>query len=85
MPNPDSYLASSQARPVRVAATSIHGNASSEPPPSPCLGSSSGLNAFDCGSANVLLRDSNFLINLNPYRPAAYPTFIQASVDASKP
>ena len=43
------------------------------------------LNAFDYGSATIPLRDSNFLTNLNTYKPAEYPTFTQASVEASKP
>lgn len=43
------------------------------------------LNAFDYGSATIPLRDNNFLTNLNTYKPADYPTFTQASVEASKP
>jgi hypothetical protein len=43
------------------------------------------LNAYDYGSATIPLRDSNFLTNLNTYRPSGYPEFTQASVEASKP
>lgn len=43
------------------------------------------LNAFDFGSATIPLRDSNFLTNLNTYKPADYPVFTQASVEASRP
>ena len=43
------------------------------------------LNAFDYGSAILPLRDSNFLTNLNTYKPASYPEFTQASVEASDP
>lgn len=43
------------------------------------------LNAYDYGSATIPLRDNNFLTNLNTYRPAGYPEFTQASVEASKP
>ena len=43
------------------------------------------LNAFDYGSATIPLRDNNFLTNLNAFRPAGYPEFTQASVEASKP
>jgi len=43
------------------------------------------LNAFDYGSAIIPLKDSNFLTNLNTYKPASYPEFTQASVEASNP
>lgn len=43
------------------------------------------LNSFDYGSASIPLKDSNFLSNLNTYRPAGYPAFTQASIDASAP
>jgi hypothetical protein len=43
------------------------------------------LNTFNYGSATIPLRDSNFLSNLNTYKPAGYPAFTQASVDASRP
>lgn len=43
------------------------------------------LNGFDYGSATIPLRDSNFLGNLNTYKPAGYPTFTAASVNASQP
>ena len=43
------------------------------------------LNAFDYGSAIVPLKDSNFLTNLNTYKPESYPEFTQASVEASNP
>ena len=33
------------------------------------------LNNFDYGSANVPLKDSNVLRNLNEYKPSGYPTF----------
>jgi hypothetical protein len=42
------------------------------------------LNTFDYGSASVPLKDSNFLSNLNTYKPSGYPTFTAASVDADK-
>ncbi len=42
------------------------------------------LNAFDYGSANLPVRDSSFLNKLNIYRPAGYPVFTAASVDASR-
>lgn len=37
------------------------------------------LNKYDYGSATVPMRDSNFLSNLNTYKPADYPTFTAAS------
>jgi len=43
------------------------------------------LNAFDYGSAIIPLKDSNFLTNLNTYRPAGYPEFTAASLTASNP
>lgn len=43
------------------------------------------LNSFDYGSAIIPMRDDNFLTNLNTYKPAGYPTFTQASVEASQP
>ncbi|PLK50574.1 NPP1 family protein [Uliginosibacterium sp. TH139] len=42
------------------------------------------LNSFDYGSASIPLKDSNFLSNLNTYKPASYPSFTQASIDASQ-
>lgn len=42
------------------------------------------LNSFDYGSANIPLKDSNFLTNLNNYRPAGYPEFTAASLDAAR-
>jgi len=42
------------------------------------------LNSFDYGSATIPLKDSNFLTNLNKYKPSSYPQFTQASIDASK-
>ena len=42
------------------------------------------LNGFDYGSATIPLKDSNFLGNLNTYKPAGYPTFTAASVSASQ-
>jgi len=43
------------------------------------------LNAFDYGSATIPLRDNNFLTNLNKYKPASYPAFTQASLEAAQP
>jgi hypothetical protein len=43
------------------------------------------LNSFDYGSATIPLRDSNFLSNLNTYKPSGYPSFTQASIEASQP
>lgn len=43
------------------------------------------LNAYDYGSATIPLKDSNFLTNLNTYKPSTYPTFTQASIEASQP
>lgn len=43
------------------------------------------LNAFDYGSGTTPMKDSNFLTNLNKYKPSSYPQFTQASVEASKP
>ena len=42
------------------------------------------LNGFDYGSANVPVKDSNFLTNLNNGRPAGYPAFTSASIDAAR-
>jgi len=42
------------------------------------------LNAFDYGSATIPMKDSKFLGNLNTYRPAGYPLFTQAAIDASR-
>lgn len=33
------------------------------------------LNNFDYGSANVPVRENNFFVNLNRFKPAGYPTF----------
>lgn len=41
------------------------------------------LNTFDYGSATIPLKDSNFLSNLNTYKPASYPSFTAASLDAA--
>lgn len=41
------------------------------------------LNGYDYGSADIPLKDSNFLTHLNAARPADYPAFSQADVDAS--
>jgi hypothetical protein len=43
----------------------------------------SDLDTYDYGSAVVPLKDSNFLDNLNTYKPSGYPTFTQASLDTS--
>ena len=42
------------------------------------------FNSFDFGSANVPLKDRNFLTNLNAARPSGYPAFTQASLDSSR-
>ena len=42
------------------------------------------LNAYDYGSATIPLKDSNFLNNLNTYKPAGYPSFTAASLDAAR-
>jgi hypothetical protein len=42
------------------------------------------LNAFDYGSANLPLRDDSFLVNLNRFKPATYPTFNAASTAKPK-
>ncbi len=42
------------------------------------------LNTFNYGSATIPMKDSNFLGNLNTYRPAGYPAFTQAAIDASQ-
>jgi hypothetical protein len=41
------------------------------------------LGAFDYGPAIIPLRDDNFLGNLNTYKPAEYPAFTSASLDAA--
>lgn len=41
------------------------------------------LNSFDYGSANLPIKDSNFLNNINSGKPAGYPTFSNADVTAS--
>ncbi|GAA5168730.1 NPP1 family protein [Viridibacterium curvum] len=40
------------------------------------------LNSFDYGSATIPMKDSNFVSNLNTYKPAGYPSFTAASLDA---
>ena len=40
------------------------------------------LNAFDYSSANIPMKDSNFLNNLNTYKPLGYPDFSSESIDA---
>ncbi|MFE8073370.1 NPP1 family protein [Marinobacteraceae bacterium S3BR75-40.1] len=42
------------------------------------------LNSFDYGSANLPIKDSNFLNNINAGKPAGYPTFTSADVTASQ-
>ena len=42
------------------------------------------LNSFNYGSATIPMKDSNFLGNLNTSRPAGYPAFTQAAIDASR-
>ncbi len=44
----------------------------------------SDLNTYDYGSAIVPTKDSSFLDSLNTYKPSGYPTFTQASLDASE-
>lgn len=41
------------------------------------------LNNYDYGSANLPVRDSNFLSGLNTYKPAGYPTFTDADMLAA--
>lgn len=41
------------------------------------------LNSFDYGSANLPVKDSNFLNNINNGKPSDYPTFSSADVAAS--
>ncbi len=41
------------------------------------------LNSFDYGSANLPVKDSNFLNNINNGKPSGYPTFSSADVTAS--
>jgi Necrosis inducing protein (NPP1) len=47
-------------------------------------GMRSRLNAFNYGSANIPLKDGNFLINLNKYRPPGYPSFTEADIENSR-
>jgi len=42
------------------------------------------LNTYDYGDANFATNDSHFLSNLNAGLPSGYPTFTQASVEASQ-
>jgi Necrosis inducing protein (NPP1) len=42
------------------------------------------LNSFNYGSATIPMKDSNFLANLNKYKPSSYPQFTKASVEESK-
>jgi hypothetical protein len=42
------------------------------------------LNSFDYGSATLPITDSNFLSNLNEFKPESYPEFTEASVLASQ-
>jgi len=42
------------------------------------------LNSFNYGSATIPMMDSNFLSNLNTYKPSSYPTFTSASFDAAQ-
>lgn len=41
------------------------------------------LNSFDYGSANLPVKDSNFLNNINNGKPSDYPSFSSADVSAS--
>jgi hypothetical protein len=41
------------------------------------------LNSFDYGSANLPVKDSNFLNNINNGKPSSYPAFSSADVTAS--
>ena len=42
------------------------------------------LNSFDYGSANLPIKDSNFLNNINNGKPSGYPTFTSTDVNASQ-
>lgn len=41
------------------------------------------LNTYDYGSANVPIKDSNFLTNINEGKPSEYPTFTADSITSS--
>ena len=41
------------------------------------------LNSFDYGSATIPMKDSNFLANINNYRPSGYPAFTQTAINNS--
>ncbi|MGD8912242.1 MAG: NPP1 family protein [Candidatus Thiodiazotropha sp.] len=43
------------------------------------------LNNYDYGSANLPIRDSLFLSNLNQFKPAGYPQFSESDVLSSNP
>jgi hypothetical protein len=42
------------------------------------------LNSFNYGSANIPVKDSSFLTNLNTYRPSGYPAFTAADLENSR-
>jgi hypothetical protein len=42
------------------------------------------LNTFNYGSASIPMKDSNFLTNLNTFRPSGYPLFTADSVNNSR-
>ncbi|NUA42878.1 hypothetical protein HAT93_00490 [Dickeya solani] len=42
------------------------------------------MNTFNYESADIPMKDGNFLSNLNNGKPGDYPNFTQASVDSSK-
>lgn len=41
------------------------------------------LNTYDYGKANVPIKDSNFLTNINEGKPSNYPTFTDSSITSS--
>lgn len=43
------------------------------------------LNSFDYGSATIPSKDSNFLENLNEFKPSSYPNFDEKSVQDANP
>lgn len=42
------------------------------------------LNSFDYGSATIPMKDSNFVNNVNNFKPAGYPTFTTADMTAAQ-
>lgn len=43
------------------------------------------LNSFNYGSASIKVKDGSYLTFLNDWKPSNYPTFTQASIEASNP